>query len=125
MLKIIQRGEYKLTETKEKTKIITLDDNESFAWIIVADIGEISMMAGKLNKEIATLATGKYRLYEVEKDGKYSDQLHLELSLGLGNWQGYLLPEGLPDDETRKNRIIPTDEVITKTNNCSENKCGC
>jgi hypothetical protein len=35
--------------------------------------------------------------------------------VGKGTWQGYLLPTGLPDDKKKRNRIIPTDEVITKT----------
>jgi hypothetical protein len=39
--------------------------------------------------------------------------MHLELSIGKGQWQGYLLLTGLPTNKKRRNRIIPTKEVIS------------
>ncbi len=125
MLKMVQRGDYKLLETKHQTKILTLDDKESFAWINALDIGEILVTSHKTHDADAFLARGKYRLYEVKDEPKYVDQFHLELSIGCGTWQGYLLPHGLPTDEKKRNRIIPTKEVVTTTNSCSECKCGC
>lgn len=125
MLKMIQRGDYKLLETKKQTKILTLDDKETFAWINAMDIGEILVTSHNPHKIDALLAQGKYRLYEVKNEPKYVDQFHLELSVGCGNWQGYLMPYGLPTEEKKRNRIIPTSEVITKTNSCSECNCGC
>lgn len=125
MLKVMQHGDYKLVETKGQTKILSFDNKKLFAWINASNIGEILVQSHKPHKEDSVFAIGKYRLYEVDKEPNYSDQVHLELSVGLGNWQGYLLPHGLPNDKKKRNRIIPTKEVITKTNSCSECKCGC
>lgn len=125
MLKVIQRGDYKLIQTKGQTNILILDDKDTFAWINAADIGEILVTSHNPHKADSIWSMGKYRLYEVDNEAKYTDQPHLELAIGLGNWQGYLLPHGLPTDEKKRNRIIPTTEVITRTNNCSECKCGC
>jgi hypothetical protein len=38
---------------------------------------------------------------------------HLELSLGKGVWQGYLLLTGLPTAVKIRRRIVPANEVIT------------
>ncbi len=125
MLQVVQRGDYKLIETKGQAKILTLDDKSTFSWVNAKDIGELLVTSHKIHDADSTLSMGKYRLYDVEKEPNFTDQPHLELSVGYGNWQGYILPNGLPDDEKKRNRIISTKEVITKTNNCSECKCGC
>jgi hypothetical protein len=38
----------------------------------------------------------------------------LELSVGGGQWQGYLLLTGLPTAKKIRSRIEPTDEIIAK-----------
>ncbi len=119
MVKVIKTGNYTLIETKEQTKILTLDDTQTFAWVNVVDIGEILVTSHKVHKADAILAIGRYRLYDVDDEPNLSDQLHMELCVGEGVWQGYLLPTGLPSDTKKRNRIIPTNEVITKTS------CAC
>ncbi len=118
MIQILSRGEYKLIETKYHTKVLILDDEKTYAWINAENIGEILVASHKTLKEDNLLAVGKYRLYDVEEEPKYSDQQHLELQVGCGYWQGYLLPTGMPTNEKKRNRIIPTDELITATTNC-------
>lgn len=118
MIQILSRGEYKLMETKHHTKVLILDDEKTYAWINAENIGEILVASHKTLKEDNLLAVGKYRLYDVEEEPKYSDQQHLELQVGCGYWQGYLLPTGMPTNEKKRNRIIPTDELITATTNC-------
>lgn len=118
MIKILARGEYKLIETKANTKVLTLDGKEAFAWINAENIGEILVTSHKSHKEDNLLAIGNYRLYDVKDEPKYIDQQHLELQVGCGYWQGYLLPTGLPGDTKKRNRVITTDELLTTTNNC-------
>lgn len=118
MIQILARGEYKLIETKHDTKILILDNDKTFAWIKAANIGEIHVTSHKAHKEDNLLAVGNYRLYEVKDEPKFIDQEHLELQVGCGYWQGYLLPHGLPTDEKKRNRFITTYEIITTTNNC-------
>lgn len=114
MIQVIKTGGYTLIETKDQTKILILDGKDTFAWINVEEIGEILVASHKRHQADAVLAVGKYRLYDVEGEPKLSDQLHLELSVGGGLWQGYLLPTGLPKGKKKRNRVIPTREVITK-----------
>lgn len=122
MIQILTRGDYVLLETKGGTKILVLDD-ASFAWVTVTDIGEILVTSHKAHKADYILSKGKYRLYKVKNEPKYVDQVHLELLIGCGEWQGYLLPNGLPTDIKKRNRLIPTSEIITKTGNCEECTC--
>lgn len=113
MITVLKTGNYKLIETKDQTKILILDEKKTFAWVNIKEIGEILVTSHKTHKVDTVLAVGKYRLYDVKDEPMLVDQIHLELSVGEGTWQGYLLPTGLPTDTNIRNRIIPTGEVIT------------
>lgn len=112
MITLLRRGSYKLIETKRHTKVLYLD-GETYAWVEPASIGEILVSSHKEHATDCILAIGEYRLYDVEDEAKLSDQLHLELEVGRGVWQGYLLLTGLPEAEKKRTRIIPTREVVT------------
>ena len=114
MIKLIKKGTYQLTESKPgQTKILTLDNKNIYAWPNTT-IGEI-LVTSDGNYDIdSLLSSGQYRLYQVKDDPDLVDLIHLELEVGPGIWQGYLLPTGLPDKKDTKNRIIPTQELITK-----------
>lgn len=115
MIKVMKEGRYQLFETKGHVKILTLDNKDSFAWINAADIGEILVTSHRKHTIGHILAQSRYRLYQVKDEPDLTDLLHLELYVGEGTWQGYLLTSGLPDDKKKRNRIIPTIEVITRT----------
>jgi hypothetical protein len=115
MIRLVQDGHYNLIETKAQTKVLILDDKDTFAWVNAGEIGEILVASHKKHAVDALLAKSKYRLYEVKDEPDLTDLLHLELHVGNGTWQGYLLPTGLPDKKKKRNRIIPTDEVITQS----------
>lgn len=114
MIKLVQEGQYKLIETKGQTKILLLG-RKIFAWVNAEEIGKILVTSHKSHKVDHILSTGKYRIYEVKEEPKLTDLVHLELLVGDGIWQGYLLPTGLPNEEKKRNRIIPTNETITKS----------
>lgn len=115
MIELIQQGDYSLIETKGQIKILTFDNEKIFAWVNVMEIGEILVTSHNPHKTEHLLALGKYRLYDVKVEPKLTDLIHLELLVGEGKWQGYLLPTGLPTDQKKRNRIIPTKEIITKS----------
>jgi hypothetical protein len=115
MIKLTQEGQYKLIETKGQTKILILDEDKTFAWINAADIGEILVTSHKSHITDNILAIGRFRIYSVKKESDLTDLYHIELHVGNGTWQGYLLPTGLPNDKKKRNRIIPTEEIITKS----------
>ena len=114
MIRLLQEGTYKLIETKGQTKMLFIDDSSTFAWINAKEIGEILVTSHKPHNADCILALGSYRIYAVENEPKLSDQIHLELYVGRNIWQGSLLPNGLPTDTKKRNRIIPTKEVISK-----------
>ncbi len=115
MIQLIKQGDYELIETKGLTKILKLSDKGNFAWVNAEGIGEILVSSYKKHQTDHMLAVGKYRLYEVKDEPKLADTLHLELLTGKGKWQGYLLITGLPTNKDKRNRIIPTKEIITKS----------
>ncbi|MCR4326691.1 MAG: hypothetical protein NUV52_03480 [Candidatus Roizmanbacteria bacterium] len=114
MIKLLREGGYCLIETKNQTKILTLDRKKTFAWVPVADRGELLVTSHKKHQIDHVLCTGRYRLYDVQDEPTLTDLVHLELLVGEGKWQGYLLLTGLPTNVNNKNRIVPTNEIITK-----------
>lgn len=128
MIKLLKEGAYKLIETKGQTKILSLDNEQSsssrktYAWVNVAEIGEILVTSHKKHKTDNILAIGKYRMYQVKDEASLTDLAHLELLVGDGEWQGYLLTTGLPTTKDIRKRIIPTSELITKTSYMKELK---
>ena len=114
MITLRKRGQYKLIENKANTKILYLDDSV-YAWVEPVTIGEILIYSHTSHKTDCILSIGTYHLYDVDDEPALSDQQHLELEVGDGQWQGYLLLTGLPDDKHKRSRIVPTHEVITSS----------
>src|SRR3989344_8530911 len=114
MVKLLENGSYSLIETHRHIKILSLGEKKVYAWINAAGIGEILVASHNPHKTDHMLAVGKYRMYEVKDEPKFTDLIHLELLVGDGIWQGYLLTKGLPGANTSRVRIIPTLEIITK-----------
>jgi len=112
MIKLLKRGKYTLVETRGDTKVLTLD-GKSFVWIFSKSIGEMLITTRTGHKTDQKLAKGKYRLYQVENEPEFVDTLHLELSIGESEWQGYLLITGFPTNKKMRSRIIPTNEIIS------------
>lgn len=122
MIKLTHQGHYKLIETKGQTKVLYLNPDSTslqtknvYAWVNVSDIGEILITSTNPHKTDYILSLGRYRIYQVKDEPKLTDLTHLELFVGEGLWQGYLLPTGMPNLKERKKLIIPTHEVITKS----------
>lgn len=111
MITLKRSGRYKLIETKKHTKVLYID-NDIYAWVEPVHIGEILVVSHKVHKTDCVLSIGEYCLYEVEDEPQLSDNPHLELEVGNGVWQGYLLLTGLPDAHKKRGRIIPTVEII-------------
>lgn len=112
MITLYRTGNYKLIETKHDTKVLYLDE-DIYAWVKAAGIGHILITSHKAHTTDYLLSCGSYRLYAVEDEPEISDHIHLELEVGVNAWQGYLLLTGLPDEDNKKARIIPTSEIIT------------
>lgn len=115
MIKLVDSGIYELVQTVNQAKVLTLHGRKHYAWINAQNIGEILVATKKLHKISYIISSGKFRLYEVRDEPEFTDLFHLELLVEGGKWQGFILPTKLPTLADNKNRIIPTDELITKT----------
>lgn len=112
MITLLKQGQYKLIKTKHQTKVLYLDE-DMYAWVVFDGAIQILVTSHNLHKSDCLLSTGRYRLYEVADEPQLSDQQHLELEAGNNIWQSYLLLTGLPDNDKKRSRIIPTAEIIT------------
>lgn len=121
MIRLLNSGQYILTETKHHIKILQLE-KATYAWIEPPSIGGILVTSQHPHRVDALLSMGMYTLFDVENEIDLSDQLHLQLEAGVGIWQGYLLPTGLPTDKKLRCRIIPTQELITETYDSSSER---
>jgi hypothetical protein len=113
MIKLIKKGKYSLVETRNDVKVLKLG-GKTFVWIFTKSIGEMLVATHRSHVTDQKLAKGEYRIYDVKGEPNLVDQLHLELAIGEGGWQGYLLPTGFPKDNKTRSRIIPTNETISK-----------
>lgn len=113
MITLQNVGAYRLIQTKKHhTKILYLE-NISYAWVKFENIGEVLIVSHKDYPQECTLSTGRYMLYKVQSERSLRSGMHLELQVGQDKWQGYLIPDGLPDNRRIHTRIIPVGEVVT------------
>ena len=115
MIGLLESGKYLVFETGGHTRILEINDKSHFAWVHT-NVGEILVSSQQEFKPKELVAQGNYRLYNVKNEPKLTDLEHLELFVGEGKWQGYLLPTGFPGGKKKRSRIIPTDETITVYN---------
>ena len=111
MIHIVQRGLYSLVKTRSRKMILILDKKNIFK----LSRQNIQLLS-QVNDIACKVCMCAYRLYDVKDEGMLTDQMHLELCIGKGHWQGYLLPEGLPTKHTSKKPIVPTQELIGVSN---------
>jgi hypothetical protein len=114
MIKLLQSGDYQLIETLEKDKILIFDKKQTFVWLSADEAGGMLVAAHTTQSNDHFLSLGTYRIYQVEHEPHLTDALHMELLVGEGVWQGYLLSIGLPDTQRSTSRFIPTKELISR-----------
>ena len=114
MLQVIGSGTYKLTETKDNTKVLFIDDEKAFGWKNGKCDGDLFLLAPDTENICCFLSVGKWRLYEIKDEPGLTDGNHFELHVGRGRWQGYLLPEGFPTAVNKQRPISQTGQTITK-----------
>jgi len=114
MVSIMRQGSYKLTESRLQIKALYLDSS-SYAMLFIDALGEMIATAREPKPSDYTLSAGHYRLYDIVDEPDMSEGLHLELEVGDDIWQGYLLPNGLPDKGSIRGCLLPTHELVTGT----------
>ncbi len=121
MISLFKSGEYTLLETKADTKVLHLN-GLTYAWVNAKGIGEILVTTHRQHQTDAVLSIGEFKMYEVHDEPGVTDLIHLELNVGNGVWQSYLLLTGLPNDSKKRARIIPTRNYITGKRTYIENQ---
>ncbi len=114
MIKTITKGNYKLVCAKDGERILYLKD-QAYLWSHAKGIGELLAFSRRTREISHTIVEGNFRIYNVKREPELVDLKHLELSVGNGRWQGYLLLTGLPTSSKVRSRIVPTDEIISET----------
>lgn len=112
MIKQIKRGTYRLVATKDHKRMLYLD-GQGYQWAYAEHIGDLLAFSKHPHTFNYLLAVGAYAIYRVADEPKFVDLDHLELEVGQGKWQGYLLLTGLPTRSKIRSRIEATREVIT------------
>lgn len=112
MITVIDRGSYCLLENKKQGKMLIFDGKKSYSIKDYGSLKKIYFNPLRNVKNDCLLCMGNFRLYKVSNEEHLSSNFHLELNIGQGQWQGYLLPKGLPKNRTI-NKIIPTQELIS------------
>jgi hypothetical protein len=112
MVRIIQTGTYRLYATGTKTNILDLD-GRLYSWSKLGDAPDSLRITHRSSSVQQILATGSYRLYEVEDEPRFSPSQHLELNVGPKLWQGYLLAVGLPVHPNTQTPIAVTSQTIS------------
>lgn len=112
MIKLIKKGSYRLVATKDHKRMLYLD-GQGYQWAYAEHIGDLLAFSKHPHTFNYLLALGAYRIYRVKDEPKLVDLDHLELQVGDGQWQGYLLLTGLPTRRKIRSRIEPTREVIS------------
>jgi hypothetical protein len=112
MITRVDGGAFELTETRHGTKILALND-EPYVWIVAPGIGSLLIYTDQPQEASEILSKGHFRLFTVRDEPELSDLLHLELEFSKNEWQGYLLPTGLPDEMDTRKRLIATHQTIS------------
>lgn len=111
MIKLLTKGVYELVWTKDEKRVLYLG-GQGYLWSHAKGIGELLTFSKHAHKTSYVLTKGQYKIYAVKKEPKYVDLQHLELSIGDGGWQGFLLLTGLPTKTKIRSKIVPTEEII-------------
>ena len=73
-----------------------LDNKDGCMWISDGLNCDRLMYTGKQKAARFVISEGVYRIYEVLNEKKLSQGVHMELLVGKGKWQGFILSGGLP-----------------------------
>ncbi|HET6924519.1 MAG TPA: hypothetical protein VFH39_01665 [Candidatus Saccharimonadales bacterium] len=111
MAKLIRFGRYRLIETRHQNKILYLG-RSVYAWVQPVEFGEMLVTTHKPHKTDCVLSIGLYRLYDNSDVHEVPTVQHLELEVGKDEWQGYILPGGLPRAGRPRARIVPTPQLV-------------
>jgi hypothetical protein len=111
MVRFVDGGPFRLMETNHGIKLLELN-HKTYAWIVAPHIGSLLIYSVHPHKIADVLSRGHFRLYDVIDEPRLTDTWHLEVEVGEGGWQGYLLLTGLPDSMDTRKAITPTHELI-------------
>jgi hypothetical protein len=99
-------------ETNHGIKLLKLN-HKTYAWVMAPHLGSLLIYSVHPHKIVDVLSRGHFQLYDVIDEPHLTDTWHLEVEVGEGGWQGYLLLTGLPDSVDTRKVMIPTHELVS------------
>lgn len=77
--------------------------------------GAINFIPGDEFDITKDAVSDRFRMYEVKNEKSFKNGVYLELRVSVKQWNCYILPTGLPDQNIPEKNILATNECITKT----------
>lgn len=94
--RITMQGHYRLLETRERNRLLVLNDDRRFVWVN-GSAGELLIHAGAHRADDRVVAEGRFLVVAFEQDRRFDDGMHLFLREG-DRYRAVRLDEGLPTD---------------------------
>jgi hypothetical protein len=111
-VKVKDKGDYELFETKHGHRILVLNGERWYAWV-EGQQGEILVHSDSDHEKDHTVSSGEFYLADFEDDPKFQDNPHLFLQEG-DHFKEAILPDGLPTENDHQKRIVSTDDTVGK-----------
>lgn len=108
-MKTICSGIYSLRKIDEDHKLLTLD-KKSFVWTL-SNPGYLAR-SKTVDTKSEVVSKGRFWMFDVLSRPDLTKGLHLSIVKAPGEWEAFIIPDGLPDKNHPRSNIIPTEERI-------------
>jgi len=109
VMKTISTGNYCLRKIDSDHKLLTLD-KKSYIWTLSdPDYLERGAM---IDNKFPVISKGRFWIFDVLSHPRLTKGLHLSIVKAPGEWEAYIMPDGLPDKKHTQSGIVPTKERI-------------
>jgi hypothetical protein len=108
-MKTVGTGNYSLQKLVSGHKLLTLD-KKSYIWVS-GNPGHL-VRTKETTKGSILISKGRYWLFDVATRPGLTKGLHLSIVKSPGEWEAFIITDGLPDKVNKQSIITPTDERI-------------
>lgn len=108
-MKTVSTGNYSLRKLISGHKLLTLD-KKSYVW--VEGNPDYLVRSKESTADSYLIYKGRYWLFDVVDRPGFTPGLHLSIVKRPGEWEAFIIPDGLPNKTHPQSTITPTDERI-------------
>ncbi len=118
MITVTNKGRYWFMRKQKLLMLENEDEKDNtkkvYDFILIQKRGKISLTSHTEFSSTEKVVTGRFRLYEVSSEKSFKNGTHLELCIKAGEWNCYVLPEGLPDKNSLEKSFFVNKNCITE-----------